>query len=251
MTTTAEVAVIETDDVEPEVISPLDKRQAKALDKKIRSQVDKVASARDKTLDLLEELSVLVQQAKDGQIHKALETSWSKWLSDAVQIEPRNREDRKMIAQFLYGEGMSQSAVAKTLGVSQKTIDRDVDDMEHEDGATVTSLDGKVRSKQGKGGHTAADDEDETEVIDAEVVEGEELEESEEPEYEPMTAVAIVESFAEETANLVASSNELKLLAQEDKWAGAKKRILKAGNLNNIQEVITELQAIVDDLMEA
>jgi hypothetical protein len=66
-----------------------------------------------------------------------------------------------------------------------------------------------------------------------------------------MTAVAIVESFAEETANLVASSNELKLLAQEDKWAGAKKRILKAGNLNNIQEVITELQAIVDDLMEA
>lgn len=248
MTTTAEVAVIEPENVEPEVISPLDKRQAKALDKRIRSQVDKVASARDKTLDLLEELSVLVQQAKDGQIHKALETSWSKWLSDAVQIEPRNREDRKMIAQFLYGEGMSQSAVAKTLGVSQKTIDRDVDDMEHEDGATVTSLDGKVRSKQGKGGHTAADDEDETEVIDAEVVEGEE---DSEPEYEPMTAVAIVESFAEETANLVASSNELKLLAQEDKWAGAKKRILKAGNLNNIQEVITELQAIVDDLMEA
>lgn len=246
MTTTAEVAVIENND-EPEVVVPLNKTQAKALTKRVRSKADQVATARDKTLDLFAELSELVQQAKAGQAHKALEVSWTAWLADTVAIEPRNREDRKQLAQFFYGEGMSQAGVAKVLGVSQKTIDRDVDDMEHEDGATVTSLDGSTRSKKGKGGHATVEDA-ESEVIDAEVVEGEE---DSEPEYEPMTAVAIVESFAEETANLVASSNELKLLAQEDKWAGARKRILKAGNLNNIQEVITELQAIVDDLMEA
>lgn len=240
MTTTAEIAVIED---EAEAVVLLSKSQAKALTKRVRSKADQVATARDKTLDLFAELSELVQQAKSGQAHKALEVSWTAWLSDTVAIEPRNRDDRKQLAQFFYGEGMSQSGIAKVLGVSQKTIDRDVDDMEHEEGATVTSLDGKVRSKQGKGGHAVADDED---YIDAEVVEGEE---DSEPEYVPMAAVDIVSSFADECAALVSASGELKLLAEEDKWAGARKRILKAGNLNNIQEVIAELQAIVDDLM--
>jgi hypothetical protein len=35
---------------------------------------------------------------------------------------------------------------------------------------------------------------------------------------------------------------------QEDKWSGARKRVTTA-NLNNLGDVITALQAIVDDLM--
>jgi hypothetical protein len=131
---------------------------------------------------------------------------------------------------------MSQRAIASTLNVSQKTVDRDLDGEETEEGATVTSLDGAQRPKNGK--PVVADDPD---YIEAEVVDPEE-------DSEPMTAADIVAAFADELANLYGTANELELLRQEDKWAGARKRIIKA-DLNNLTEVIAGLQAIVDDLM--
>lgn len=236
MTTTTDIAVIPT--VEGELVAPepLSKREAKTLDKKIRTTSDKVISNNEKTLALFDELKALLTQAKDGQIHKALGLkSWTAYLADAVNVTVPEREDRKVLVQFLSGQGMSQRAIAGTLGVSQKTVDRDLDGEEAQEGATVTSLDGAERPKNKT---TVADDED---YIEGEVVEAEE-------DSEPMKAADIVSAFSDEMANLWAASEELNLLASEDKWAGARKRIANA-DLNNLQTVITNLQAIVDDLM--
>jgi hypothetical protein len=96
------------------------------------------------------------------------------------------------------------------------------------------SLDGAERPKNGK----------QAEVIDAEVVD---VDEDSEPA--PMTAAEIVQAFSDELANLYGTANELEMLRQEDKWSGARNRIIKA-DLNNLTEVIAGLQSIVDDLME-
>lgn len=233
--TTTDLVLVDDTEAEVEEWQPLSKTEAKRLDKRIRSTSDKVISNNEKTLALFDELKDLLTQAKDGEIHKALGLkSWTAYLADAVNVTVPEREDRKVLVQFLSGQGMSQRAIAGTLGVSQKTVDRDLDGEEVQEGATVTSLDGAERPKNGKA----------AEVIDAEVVDVEE-----DSELEPMTAADIVAAFSDELANLYGSANELELLRKEDKWDGARKRIIKA-DLNNLTEVIAGLQTIVDDLME-
>ena len=237
--TTTDLALVE----EPELAEwqPLNKTQAKALDKRIRSTGDKVVASHEKTLALLDTLKELLTEARDGEIHKALGLkSWTAYLADAVNVQVPERDDRKELAQFLSGEGASQRAIAKMLNVSQKTVDRDLEDEEVEQGATVTSLDGAQRPKNGKAKDA------EPEVIDAEVVEDGDEETYEEPA--DMAAADIVSAFNDEVANLWAANAEMQEYAKESKWGNARKRIAKA-NLNNIQEIIVGLQAIVDDLM--
>lgn len=220
--TTTELALIEE---ETEVVQPLSKTQAKSLDKKIRTASDKVSTNTESLLKLLEE-------AAAGQIHLALELpSWTAWFKDAVQIQISDKFERKELAKLMSGKGMSQRAIAGSLGVSQKTVDRDLEGEETEEGATVTSLDGAERPKNGK----AKDPE--PEYIEAEVVD------------EPTPAADLVTAFNDETATLWASASELKLFLEEEKWGNARKRVAKA-NLNHVQEVITWLQEITDDLME-
>lgn len=223
--TTTDLAVIEAEVVEPQVLS---KREAKALDKRIRAASDKLSTASDNLLDLLE-------QAAAGQIHEALGLpSWTAWFKDAVQIQVSDRFERKELAKLMAGKGMSQRAIAGSLGVSQKTVDRDLEGEEYEEGATVVSLDGAERPRNGK---AKADDE----PIDVE---------AEEIPDKPTPAADIVVAFNDEVANLWAAQSELVEFTHEEKWAGARKRVAKQ-NLNNLQEVIAALQSIVDDLMES
>jgi transposase len=237
MTTTTDVAVIDEPSTDVEVVEPLTKSAAKALDKKVRAASDKLGSAADNLMDLLE-------QAAAGNIHEALELpSWTAWFKDAVQVTVSDRHERKTFAILMSGKGMSQRAIAGALGVSQKTVDRDLADEEVEEGATVTSLDGAQRPKVGKSKAEEPQEDSEEDFIDAEVVE-----EDADDEPEPMTAAQVVEAFNDETANLWAAHSELKDLLREEKWGGARKRVA-AANLNHIQEVATALQAIVDDLM--
>lgn len=222
-------------DPEAVEVQALSKTEAKRLDKRIRATGDKAVTSHSKTLELFDELMELLTQARDGEIHKALGLkSWTAYIADAVNIQVTVREDRKALAQFLSGQGMSQRAIASTLGVSQKTVDRDLEGEESDPDATVESLDGAERPKNGK----VNDDN----VIDAEVVEEEPQEDA------PMAAVDIVSEFADEVANLWAAHSQMNELMGEDKWGNARKRIAKA-NLNNIQTVIESLTHIVDDLM--
>jgi hypothetical protein len=233
MTTTTDIEVYETeaDDetgTEVEVLQPLTEKEAKALDKKIRSASDKLSTQTENLLDLLE-------QAAAGSIHEALGLpSWTAWFKDAVQINISDRFERKELVKMMSGKGMSQRAIAGSLGVSQKTVDRDLEGEEVEEGATVTSLDGAQRPKAKA--KDVEPEEDDEEYIDAEVVEP------------PTPAAELVAAFNDETTNLWGAWSELKDIQAEEKWGGARKRVA-AANLNHIQEVVTGLQAIIDDLM--
>lgn len=233
MTTTTDVEVF--DDTEEAgtdlvVAQPLTEKEAKALDKKIRAASDKLSTQTESLLDLLE-------QAASGSIHDALGlSSWTAWFKDAVQINVSDRFERKELAKMMSGKGMSQRAIAGSLGVSQKTIDRDLADEEVEDGETVTSLDGAERPKKKAKEAAPEEDSDEENYIDAELV------------VDPTPSVELVEAFNDETTNLWGAWSELKSLLTEPKWDGARKRVANA-NLNHLQEVITGLQVIVDDLM--
>lgn len=233
MTTTAEVELYDTE-TEPAVLEPLSEKAAKALDKKIRTASDKVSTYTENLLNLLEE-------AAAGSIHEALGLpSWTAWFKDAVQIAVSDRFERKELVKMMSGKGMSQRAIAGSLGVSQKTVDRDLEGEEVEEGATVTSLDGaerpKTKAKEAEPELDSGTEEGGEEYIDAEVVEP------------PTPAAEIVDSFNDETINLWGAWSELKDLMTEEKWGSARKRVANA-NLNHIQDVITGLQAIVDDLM--
>jgi|SRR5882757_8452923 len=82
--------------VDGEVIEPLTKPQARALDKRIRAASDKVGTNVNTLLNLLDE-------AAHGQIHRALGvTSWTAWFRDAVQLE------RKSLMSLMSGRGMSR-----------------------------------------------------------------------------------------------------------------------------------------------
>lgn len=224
--TTTDIAVIPTVDGE---LVLLTKREATALTKKITSLSDRVEKSRENTLKLFDELKTLVQQAKAGEVHKALGVKWNAWLADTVRVTGLEREDRKELSTWLAGEGLSTRATAKMLGVSHITASRDTRDAEDLPD-TVTSLgDGAERPRNGK----------EEEPLEAEEVEA--------PE-EPMKAVDIVSAFNDEMAYLVAAQSELSALTGEDKWGGARKRVTNA-NLNNLGDVISALTAIQDDLM--
>jgi hypothetical protein len=125
-----------------EVIAPLDRDAAVRLDKRIRLMAD---TARDN----LAKIAMLVDEAKAGQIHEALGfPSWTAYLADALggQLE-LSTDTRRAVVELMAGEGMSQRAIAAAVGVSQKTVDRDLDKVSHGDSpepAPVTGLDGKT-----------------------------------------------------------------------------------------------------------
>lgn len=220
--TTTDIEVYDAEIVDPQALT---EKQAKALDKRIRSASDKLSTSTENLLELLE-------QAAAGAIHEALGlSSWTAWFKDAVQIQVSDKFERKELVKMMSGKGMSQRAIAGSLGVSQKTVDRDLEGEDVAEGATVTSLDGAERPK-----NKPKDVEPEQEPLDVEVAEG------------PMAAADIVTAFYDETANLFAAQSELSLLTDEEKWPNAIKRVAKA-NLNDLQNVISALQEIVDALM--
>lgn len=229
MTTTDLEPYVEAEIVETHELSA---KEAKALDKKIRTASDRVSTESDKLLNLLEE-------AAAGNIHKALGLpSWTAWFKDAVQISVNDRFERQELAKMMSGKGMSQRAIAGALGVSQKTVDRDLDGEEVEEGATVVSLDGAERPKNKPKAEESQEDSGQ-EPLDVE---------AEEAPDDPMTAADIVKAFGDEVANLFAAQQELTFYLTEEKWGGARKRCATA-DLNNLQQIITDLQLVVDDLV--
>lgn len=220
---TQELAVIENAEVEP-----LSEAKAKQLDKRIRSASTRFASEGDKLLDLLEE-------AANGKIHVALGfPSWTAYVKDACTFTVSGREERKALVAIMSGKGMSQRAIAGALGVSQKTVDRDLEG-ESFDSDTVTALDGKQvsRNKSPK-------------VIDAEVIDVEEEPTSEEPER---TAANVVTDFEQPVLDLVNDVQAIKdiLNLDADLFPKARKRIAQRYN-KRIQSAIDDLQSVVKQL---
>lgn len=208
MTPTKELAPIEGE-LLPE---PLSENKAKALDKRIRAAGEKVTANIEALWDLLE-------QAANGQIHVALGfPSWTAYVKDAVQIATSDRVERKELAKMMAGKGMSQRAIAGALGVSQKTIDRDLEG-ESSDSTEVTNGGGTVTGLDGKSYSASKPREDN--IIEAEVVEDPE---AEEPQY---TAADVIEEFKTEVDNLLINMQAFKdvVTADAELFEKARKRI--------------------------
>jgi hypothetical protein len=76
--------------------------------------------------------------AAELEIHKDLGfKSWPDYIADVARREmpniARSVEQRRQVVALLAGEGMSQRAIAEAVGVSQKTVDRDLDQVSHDD----------------------------------------------------------------------------------------------------------------------
>jgi hypothetical protein len=232
------------DDADVEVVEPLSKTKAKALDKKVRSARNRVVGSGDKLYTDVNALYALVTEAAAGQIHKALGVTWAAWFKDAAQIPKLEKKDRQEIAVMLAGKTLSLRMIGGALGVDKRTVANDLAEAE-EAGEftppeTVTGLDNKTYTRNN------TDDE----PIDAEF---EELEDDgEETEAEvptpPTPAVDLVNDFNDEVANFCNAVSAMTDIIEEPKWPGAKRRCYKA-NLNDLQEWDGMLKTVIDALM--
>lgn len=202
---------------------PLTEAKAKALDKKVRAAGVKAAASMADLLDLLEEAAV-------GQIHTALGyASWTAWVSEAVQIAPTDENERKAFVSMMSGKGMSQRAIADVVGVNQATISRDLSGDADASTGKTTGKDGKEYDRTPK-----AD-----KIIDAEVVDVE-------PEAKPQP---LSSDFSDEMDYLNNSVLAFKDLVEDERFEKGRKTIAKRF-LNKLTENISELQKVVDLLMD-
>jgi hypothetical protein len=110
-------------------------------------------------------LILWIGHARDREIHKDLGfKSWPDYIADVARTEmpniARSVQQRRQVVGLLAGEGMSQRAIADAVGVSQKTVDRDLDQVSHDDSpcpptdfadsAPVTALPDTVTGRDGK-----------------------------------------------------------------------------------------------------
>ena len=105
-----------------EVVEPLNREDAEKLDGRIR----RMAKESKRHLDTL---ATLVDQAKAGRIHEALEyPSWTAYLADALSelCSGQGAQTRRALVAYLYDTGMSERAIAAATGASKTTVHRDL-----------------------------------------------------------------------------------------------------------------------------
>jgi predicted transcriptional regulator len=230
-----DLALIEDEEVvEPKALTAA---KAKQLDKRIRTKGEKLDTDADDYINLLEEAAL-------GQIHLALDEyrSWTAYVADVakdnrfLQMLVKDKLQRKALAVKMSGTGMSQHAIASALGVSQKTIDRDLDGEEF-DSDTITSTDNRTLPRNGS---DAAPEDDN--IIEGEIVD-------EEPE--PNTRrPSVMKDFEQEVINLQNAMTEMEDVIQDDRFPKQRKKIATA-HLNSLQEIRTALETIIDEVFGA
>jgi len=202
---------------------PLSEGKARQLDKRIRA-------ASSRVVDQASQLMALLEEAALGQIHVALGyPSWTAYVKDAVQITPVDDTQRKALVSLMSGKGMSQRAIADVVGVNQATVSRDLKgDASASTGESV-GTDGKTYKREPK--------KPKEEPLDVEVVE------------EPVKIPPVSADFADEMAYLLNSVSSFKDILEDERFPKARKTIAKR-HLNKLTEAISELQKVVDVLME-
>lgn len=219
MTTTTEIATLEP--LEAEIVEPLNKTDAKRLDKKIRSSNDRLNNYGAKMEDEFAVLAKLLDEAAEGQIHKALGLkSWTAYVKDAVQFRPSNREERKAVVAMMSGKLLSQRTIADVLGISQKTVDRDLDGEEFESD-TIETVDGKTapRNKPPK-----------------------DVEPEDEP---PAHQTSVTEDFRDEVYQLQNNVQAFKDVLDDERFPKARARLAKSKAVNDFRSAIDELEDLL------
>jgi hypothetical protein len=116
---------------------------ARRLTERIRIAAVNYSEAKDKLL-------TLVQEAKDGAAHLALDyNSWTTYLAEVMGEEPLRlaRDERKEIVQLLSAEGMSTRAIAPIVGASQRTVASDVEHVSNFAHVNTQGMDGKTYTR--------------------------------------------------------------------------------------------------------
>lgn len=105
-----------------EVVELLNREDAEKLDRRIRRMAGD-------TKGKMDTLSGLVADAKGGRIHEVLGyPSWTAYVADALGelCSGAGIETRRELVTYLYGEGMSQRAIAAATGVPKSTVAEDI-----------------------------------------------------------------------------------------------------------------------------
>jgi transposase len=132
--------------MEAEVVEPLDREAAERLDKRVRLLVGNIHDSMAKLHDLLLE-------AKRGHVHMALGLpSWTAYVANVFTVEVRlEPQQRRELVGWLSGEGMSQRAIADTLGTSKTTVHDDLQaGGQNRPPEPTTGLDGKTYKRKPK-----------------------------------------------------------------------------------------------------
>lgn len=226
MTTSTDLAVIEEDTpVTPVVPEPLTPAQAKQLDNKIRT-------ARDRVVTDMEKLRALVDEAALGQIHIGLGLrSWTEWAKDALHFTFSfdQRLERKEVAKMLSSKGMSQHAIASMLGVSQKTINRDLDGEQTGNQGKVISIDGRELPSSNPRIDLHDDDDDASDDTD----------------FNAAPRTSVNEDFESEVYQLQNDIQALNEVIEDDRFPKQRKRIAEM-HLNTLQDIKKDLEVIID-----
>lgn len=234
-----DVEVYEDDPIEGEIVeapTPLTKKAAQALDKRIRACSDKMITQADVLAAQAATLGDLLEQAAQGQIVAVLEyPSWTAYVKDAVRFTPQDRFERKQLVREMSEKGASQRAIAAVLGISQKTVDRDLDGVESDGSVTTTA--GKTYPKKKK-------PEPEQEPLEVD-----EVEVDPDAEVAPMSVNDVANEFRNEIDNVGIAIQAMKDVIDIDEFEKAAK-VVANRYLNKLGEYISELEKIRDVLME-
>ncbi len=133
--------------VDAEIVDSMAKAAAERLDKRIRLLVGSIHES-------LAKLHGLVEEAKQGDVHKVLGyPSWTAYLADVFTVRVRLEvEQRRELVAYLSGEGMSQRLIADVVGTGVGTVNRDLAESPVPDGTPepVTGRDGKTYPRKPK-----------------------------------------------------------------------------------------------------
>lgn len=97
---------------------PLSKARATALDKKIRTEAGKARTA-------VEQVSILLEEAKRGKVHTTLGfKAWPAYVKDVLsgQVNIPDIQSRRVLVALMTGEGMSQKDIAAALGITRGSV---------------------------------------------------------------------------------------------------------------------------------
>jgi hypothetical protein len=222
---TAELA--STVDAEVVETKRLTERQAKALDKQIRAASDRLTSN-------VEALWELLEHAAGGEIHVALGySSWTAYVKEAVRFTPSDRIERKALVSLMSGRGMSQRAIAGTLGVDHKTVGNDLrEGGENSAPDNVVGLDGKTyRHKKPEPEVVGSDNG----VIDAEVVVDEEP---------ARKAAEVVSDFGDEIETLQINVQAFKDVLGDELFPKARERIAQR-YLDRLEKAAIDIDGVI------
>lgn len=109
-----------------EVVVPLPQMDAQRLDQRIRLMAKT-------TRESFEKVGRLLDEAKRGDVHVVLGfKSWPAYVSDALGGQLQLSGDaRQAMVGLMYGEGMSERAIAQATGASKSTVHRDIEQVVH------------------------------------------------------------------------------------------------------------------------